>query len=54
MLILLVVGLIKKTLLVHVIFLGSSLVCWSTHKQSSVAQSTIEAEYLVVAPKFFG
>jgi hypothetical protein len=27
-------------------FLGSSLVCWSSHKQSSIAQSTIEAEYV--------
>jgi hypothetical protein len=27
-------------------FLGSSLVCWSSRKQSSVAQSTIEAEYV--------
>jgi hypothetical protein len=30
-------------------FLGSSLVCWSSHKQTSVAQSTIEAEYVTVA-----
>jgi hypothetical protein len=27
-------------------FFGSSLVCWSSYKQSSVAQSTIEAEYV--------
>jgi hypothetical protein len=27
-------------------FLGSSLVCWSARKQSSIAQSTIEAEYV--------
>jgi hypothetical protein len=30
-------------------FLESSLVCWSSRKQTSVAQSTIEAEYVVVA-----
>jgi hypothetical protein len=30
-------------------FLGSSLICWSAHKQSSIAQSTTEAEYIVAA-----
>jgi hypothetical protein len=30
-------------------FLRSSLICWSFHKQSSAAQSTTEAEYVVVA-----
>jgi histone deacetylase 1/2 len=30
-------------------FLGYSLVSWSSHKQSSVAQSTIEAEYVAIA-----
>jgi hypothetical protein len=35
-------------------FLGSSLVCWSSRKQSSVAQSTIEAEYVAAAaPKSY-
>jgi hypothetical protein len=29
-------------------FLRSSLVYWSSHKQSSITQSTIEAEYVVV------
>jgi hypothetical protein len=31
------------------LFLGSSLVSWSCRKQSSVAQSTTEAEYVVAA-----
>jgi hypothetical protein len=30
-------------------FLGSSLVSWFSHKQSSVDQSTTEAEYVVAA-----
>jgi hypothetical protein len=30
-------------------FLKSSLVCWSSHKQSSVVQSTTEAEYIAAA-----
>jgi hypothetical protein len=34
-------------------FLGSSLVCWSSQKQSSVAHSTIEAEYVAAARRFF-
>jgi hypothetical protein len=28
-------------------FLGTSFVSWSSHKQSSVAQSTIEVDYVV-------
>jgi hypothetical protein len=34
-------------------FLGSSLVCWSNRKQSSVAQSTTEVEYVAAARRFF-
>jgi hypothetical protein len=34
-------------------FLISSLVCWSSQKQSSVAQSTTEAEYVTTGHKFF-
>jgi hypothetical protein len=30
-------------------FLGSSITCWSSRKQSSVAQFTIEAEYVAAA-----
>ena len=35
-------------------FLVSSLVCWSSCKQSFVAQSTTEAEYVAAARRFFG
>jgi hypothetical protein len=34
--------------------LGFSLVCWSSQKQSLVAQSTTEAEYVAAAPKSYG
>jgi hypothetical protein len=35
-------------------FLRSSPICWSSRKQSSVAQSTTEAEYVAAARRFFG
>jgi hypothetical protein len=35
-------------------FLGSSLVCWLARKQSSVARSTTEVEYVVAAHRYFG
>jgi hypothetical protein len=34
--------------------LGSSLICWSFQKQSSIAQSTIEAEYVTAIPRSYG
>jgi hypothetical protein len=34
-------------------FLGFSLLCWSAKKQSSVAQSTTKAEYVVAAPRSY-
>jgi hypothetical protein len=49
MLILWVVELIKKALLVHVIFLDFLLFIGSTRKQSSVAQSVTKAEYVPTA-----
>jgi hypothetical protein len=35
-------------------FLGSSLICWSSRKQSSAIQSTTEAEYVAAAPRSYG
>jgi hypothetical protein len=43
------VGLTERALLLLVILFGSSLVCWSAHKQSSVTQSTTESEYVADA-----
>jgi hypothetical protein len=34
-------------------FLVSSLVCWSAHKQSSIAQSTTEAGHVAAALRYF-
>jgi hypothetical protein len=54
MLVLWGMGLTERALLEYAIFLGSSLVCWSAHKQSFVTQSTTAAEYVVVASRYFG
>jgi hypothetical protein len=35
-------------------FLRSSLICWSSQKQTSVTQSTTEAEYVAATRRFFG
>jgi hypothetical protein len=46
-------GIDRKSTSVTCHFLRSSLVCWSAHKQSSVAQSTIEVEYVATASCYF-
>jgi hypothetical protein len=35
-------------------FFGSSLVCWSSQKQSLVPRPTTETEYIAAARRFFG
>jgi hypothetical protein len=42
-------GIDQKSTSVTCHFLGSSLIYWSSHKQSSVAQSTTEVEYVATA-----
>jgi hypothetical protein len=49
MLILWVVELIEKSTSGTCHFLGSFLGCWSSHKQTSIAQSTTKAEYIAAA-----
>jgi hypothetical protein len=49
-----VVGLIIKSIFGTCHFLGSSLICWSSRKYSSVAQSTTEAKYVIATPKSYG
>jgi hypothetical protein len=47
-------GINQKSTSVTYHFLGSSLICWSSRKQSSVTQSTTETEYVAAAHIFFG
>jgi hypothetical protein len=47
-------GIDRKSTSVTCHFLGSYLVCWSTHKLSSITQSTTEAEYVAAATRYFG
>jgi hypothetical protein len=42
-------GIDRKSTSVTCQFFGSSLICWSSRKQSSVAQSTTKAEYVAAA-----
>jgi hypothetical protein len=39
----------RKSTSVTCHFLGSSLICWSSQKQTTVAQSTKEAKYVAAA-----
>jgi hypothetical protein len=42
-------GIDQKSTSTTCLFLGSSLVCWSSQKQTSVTQSTTKAEYVAAA-----
>ena len=39
----------SKSTLGYCFTIGSGVICWSSRKQSSVAQSTVEAEYMVAS-----
>jgi hypothetical protein len=54
MLILCVVGLTKRAVLLHVIFSDLPLFTGLLEKQSLVAKSTTEAEYIAAAPRSYG
>jgi hypothetical protein len=47
-------GIDRKSTTVTCHFLGSSLICWSSQKRSSITQSTTKAEYVAAAHRFFG
>jgi len=40
---------VARALVAHVIFVGNSLVSWSSKKQNCVALSTTEAEYIIAS-----
>jgi hypothetical protein len=47
-------GIDRKSTSVTCHFFRSSLICWSSQKQSSITQSTIEAEYVATVPRSYG